>query len=368
MNFERDAGVENSVYIREMTAGTEKCVVLRFPDKSDLNLRMKRVSGSEWDRKNGCWRMPYREDYRRFLKGIFPEYRLVVEVAGAKGGNGGVLGLYEQSLERLRYSPRTVRSYCHYFGEFLKEVSGDPDSVSVEFIRDYVHREVRDRDLAGSTQNQMISAIRFYFEHVVRRPREDYELERPLKPRRLPVVFTEEEVLKILSVISNVKHRCLLGLVYSAGLRLSEVINLKIGDIDSKRKQIFIRSGKGNKDRVVILSERALHLLREYYRVYRPVEWLFEGMNGARYSARSVQKIFERALERSGVMKKATVHTLRHSFATHLLDHGTDLRYIQELLGHSSMKTTEIYIHVTNNQMSQIKSPLDTLEGLDDLF
>lgn len=359
--------MEKSIIIQTLVMGSDKQIALRFPFDSSLVRNLRNISGSSWDSKNGWWTIPYRSDYVKILRAQFPGYRLVEDDGGKDRRVQNYLDEYRGVMQNRRYSVKTVRSYEHYFRDYVAAMKGSVDTVPVQKIREYILQEVKSRDLGGSTQNQMISAIRFYYEHVLRKPREDYDLERPLKPRRLPVVLTEEEILKILSCISNLKHKCLMGLIYSAGLRLSEVINLKIKDIDSRRKQIFIRSGKGGKDRVVILSERGLAYLRAYYRVYRPKDWLFEGMVGGRYSARSVQKVFERALERSGIKKSATVHTLRHSFATHLLDHGTDLRYIQELLGHASMKTTEIYIHVTNNNMSKIRSPLDTLEGFDDI-
>jgi len=157
-------------------------------------------------------------------------------------------------------------------------------------------------------------------------------------------------------------HKCIIYLIYSAGLRLTEVVHLKISDIQSDRKQIFIRSAKGNKDRYVILSDKILKLLKKYYKEYKPTIWLFENQPGNQYSRRSIQKIFKKAVTNAGVKKHATIHTLRHSFATHLLEHGTDLRYIQELLGHKSSRTTEIYTHITHTAKNKIVSPLDILD------
>jgi integrase/recombinase XerD len=162
--------------------------------------------------------------------------------------------------------------------------------------------------------------------------------------------------------IENIKHKSILYLIYSAGLRISEAVNLKIADIDSKRNVIIVQGGKGKKDRTTLLSQKLLIMLREYYVKYRPKDYLFEGDPGKQYSVKSIQNVFNKALKKSGIRKKATVHSLRHSFATHLLEHGTDLRYIQELLGHSSSKTTEIYTHITKKGMDKIKSPLDNLE------
>ncbi|OYD14748.1 recombinase XerC [candidate division WOR-3 bacterium JGI_Cruoil_03_51_56] len=177
--------------------------------------------------------------------------------------------------------------------------------------------------------------------------------------RKLPVVLPEHEVLRILSKIINLKHWAIIMLIYSAGLRVSEIVRLKIRDIDGDRKMLWVRGGKGAKNRYTLLSGIALETLRNYYKAYRPKEWLFGGQRKGHYSRRSVEKIMEHAIKKAGIQKEASVHSLRHSFATHLLENGVDLRYIQELLGHKSSKTTEIYTHVTRKSLLKIKSPLD---------
>jgi integrase/recombinase XerD len=178
----------------------------------------------------------------------------------------------------------------------------------------------------------------------------------------LPSVLSEEEVFRLLKQVDNLKHKTALSIIYSAGLRIGELINLKINDIDSARGQIRILQGKGKKDRVSLLSTNILKMLREYYKEYRPKEWLFEGQFGGQYSQGSIQEVFRQAKKSAGIRKRATVHTLRHSFATHLLERGTDLRYIQELLGHQSSRTTEIYTHVTEKGFKNIISPFDNLD------
>lgn len=218
------------------------------------------------------------------------------------------------------------------------------------------------KKVASSTQNQAINAIKFYYEKVRMGERKVYALERPLKETKLPKVLSEDEVIAILKALGNLKHKTMIWLIYAAGLRRSELVGLKIKDIDSKRMVINIKGAKGKKDRITMLSDRILNLLRKYFAEYRPKVWLFEGAPGQPYSASSLQKVFMAALRKSGVRKEATLHTLRHSFATHLLETGTDLRYIQALLGHNSSKTTEIYTHVTTRGMEKIKSPLDNLD------
>ena len=188
------------------------------------------------------------------------------------------------------------------------------------------------------------------------------QIERPRSEHKLPNVLSEEEVMRIINNVQNIKHKAILLTIYSAGLRISEAVNLKIADIDSSRHLILIKGAKGKKDRNSLLSEKLLVYLRKYFLMYKPKVWLFEGQYGDQYSETSIQHIFRKACNDAKIIKKATVHTLRHSFATHLLEHGTDLRYIQELLGHSSSKTTEIYTHITHKGMEQIKSPLDNLD------
>ena len=204
-------------------------------------------------------------------------------------------------------------------------------------------------------------AIKFYYEKVLGQEKQLYDL-RTRRPEQLPDILSEEEVKRLISSVKNLKHRCILMLIYSAGLRLSESVNVRLDDILVARKQIFIKAGKGKKDRYVILSDKLFEVLTKYREVYKPTYWLFEGMNGGRYSPRSVQQIMRRAVAQSKVNPFATVHTLRHSFATHMLERGTDLRYIQHLLGHGSIKTTEVYLHVRKQAEEGLKSPLDEMD------
>ena len=210
--------------------------------------------------------------------------------------------------------------------------------------------------------NQAISAIRFLCNEVLRQHRIIEAICRPKKENKLPNVLSFQDVTKVLSALTNEKHKTILFLTYSAGLRVGEVIKLQAQDIDSQRMLVHVVQGKGKKDRYTVLSEIALEQLRKYYKLYKPQIWLFPGQNSKEHiTERTVQRIFENACSAARITKKATVHTLRHSFATHLLEGGIDLRYIQELLGHSSSKTTEIYTHVTQKSISNIQSPLDKL-------
>jgi len=220
---------------------------------------------------------------------------------------------------------------------------------------------VNQKKAATSTLNIIINALKFYYGEVLKK-KFIYEVKRPRKDKKLPVVLTRDEVAKILSVIDNIKHRAILMLIYSAGLRVGEVVNLRPEDIDSGRRLIHIKGGKGRKDRYTLLSEHALKVLKEYFREYRPSKWLFEGVKRGRHiSTRTVQAVFRQACDKAGIKKDVTAHSLRHSFATHLLESRVDLRYIQEILGHKSSKTTEIYTHVSKASIANIKNPLDSI-------
>jgi integrase/recombinase XerD len=269
---------------------------------------------------------------------------------------------YLEKLVEKRYSPNTIKTYISYMKAFAEEFKQHSlESVTNAQINDYLLNLIRNKGISASQQNQRISAIKFYYEQVLGRERAYYKLIRPKKEKKLPKVLTVDEVELILKQCKNLKHKCILMTIYSGGLRRSELINLKLTDIDSQRMLIRISHSKGNKDRYTLLSEKLTQLLRIYYQAYKPKYWLFEGQGGGQYSATSIEKIFHRALKNAQIKKHSTPHTLRHSFATHLLEQGISLRYIQELLGHSSIVTTEIYTHVSTRHLSKIQNPLDNL-------
>jgi len=277
-----------------------------------------------------------------------------------KGDIGRFEDLRRELLSR-KYSYKTVKAYVYFNKDFLRYIGKNPDEINDCDIKDYLLYLAVEKQSATSTLNQAINALKFYYGTMLRK-RFVYEVKRPRKDKKLPVVLSKEEVTKILSSVDNIKHKAILMLIYSAGLRVGEVVKLKIEDIDSERMLIHIKGSKGRKDRYTMLSEKVLDILRKYWKEYKPEKWLFEGAKTGRYlSTRTVEKILEHACEKAGIRKDVSVHTLRHSFATHLLEGGTDLRYIQELLGHKDSKTTEIYTHVSTKSIGKIKSPLDSL-------
>jgi len=267
-----------------------------------------------------------------------------------------------EKLIQIRYSQNTIKTYVSYMRSFMQEFSDrNLESITTSEINAYILRLIRTRGISPSQQNQRISAIKFYYEQVLGRKKAYYHLNRPKKEKGLPKILSVEEVELILKHCKNLKHKCILMTLYSGGLGRSELINLKITDIDSKRMLIRITQSKGNKDRHTLLSEKLLKLLRDYYKFYKPAFWLYEGQGGGQYSATSIANIFRKAFRKAKIRKHATPHTLRHSFATHLLEQGINLRYIQEILGYSSISTTEIYTHVSSKQLTKIQNPLDNL-------
>jgi integrase/recombinase XerD len=327
-----------------------------------------------WDSSKTCWTVPYNEQNMKELQKIANaqdlqfSYEVISKTAGTARlpKHANYLRCpkeYTEKLKELRYSSNTLNVYTDLFEEFINYY---PDKAAPEITEEeiiaFLRYLVNDRKISTSYQNQSINAIKFYYERVLGGKRKIYLIERPRKENYLPEVLSEEEVAAILKAITNLKHKALIMTIYSGGLRISELINLKIRDIDSDRMQIRIQQSKGKKDRYTLLSKKTLITLRLYFKEYKPKEWLFEGEGGGQYTDSSIYSIFKRALTTAKITKKVSIHSLRHSFATHLLENGTDLRYIQNLLGHSSSKTTEIYTHITTKGFDQIKNPLDKLD------
>ncbi len=265
---------------------------------------------------------------------------------------------YLLKLELKRYSDNTVRNYVSCFESFINYYyNEDPITLNEIDVRKYLQKLIQ-QGKSNSYLNLTINSIKFFYEIVHEMPNRFYSIERPRKEKQLPKVLSKEEIIKIINNTNNIKHKCIVGLLYSSGLRRGELLNLNVTDIDSKRMVVKINNAKGNKDRISVLSPSILKDLQLYYKEYRPKEYLFEGIKGNKYSATSVLKIISTAAQKVGITKKVTPHMLRHSFATHLLENGTDIRHIQLLLGHSSTKTTEIYTHVANRSFMEIKDLL----------
>jgi len=278
--------------------------------------------------------------------------------------NSKLLNDFQRWMEFKRYSKNTIKTYREMVRLYAaitqpRKLNEQTNEDVVNFIYDYI----LSRDYSSTFQNQMVSALKLFFGEIVKSKIEVEQIERPRRVHKLPNVLSKEEIKAILNITKNIKHRSLLSLIYACGLRRSELINLQPVDIDTQRNFLIIRNGKGRKDRVVPISDKTIGMINEYIKAYKPQVWLFEGRKpGAQYSEQSMASILHRAVEKAGIHKPVTLHWLRHSYATHLLESGTDLRYIQELLGHKSSRTTEIYTHVSHQSLGKIKSPFDDLE------
>jgi site-specific recombinase XerD len=262
----------------------------------------------------------------------------------------------KQEMKLRNFSRRTVESYLYYISDLLKFANKSPDCVNTEDLRNYLE-QMADQGKSASTLNTAYSALKFYFEKILCR-RFFMNIPRAKTSKKLPEVLSRDEVRAVLAAVMNVKHKLLLGLIYSSGLRVSEAVKIRVKDLDFGRMMLFVRGGKGAKDRTTIMSEKVSGILEKFIKNKKADEYVFTSGRGCRLTERSAQKVFKDALKKSGLKKSASCHSLRHSFATHLLEAGTDIRYIQELLGHVKLETTQIYTKVAENVLKNIKSPL----------
>ncbi len=270
---------------------------------------------------------------------------------------------FKQLLEIKRYSPNTVetyigllRSFDLYIGDFLSI-----HRLDAKFLLQNIREIVIDKNYAYTTQKQLLSALKLYM-FEIHKKKVDFDTVRPRSPQRvLPEILSATEVKKLLSLTENKKHKAMLTTIYALGLRSGELIHLKISHMDGDRNMIFIGEGKGKKDRILPFPESLKPFLRDYFKEYRPNTYLFEGQKGGMYTPASLRSVFKQAIKRASIRKNVTLHSLRHAYATHLLESGTDLRRIQTLLGHTDIKTTMIYTHVSNRDILNTQSPLDFL-------
>lgn len=320
-----------------------------------------KFSSVKWSKTNKSWYLPDLNTVRKQLK-ISKLTIIEKNINKINQVNQKAFCSYVEKLEMKAYSNNTIRTYTSEFLHLLQLIGNkNVNELNSKKLKDYFLYCVNELEMKERKINGKINAIKFYFEKVLHQPKMFFDIPRPKKPLTLPKMLSKTDIKKLFNVVTNQKHLLALQLSYGMGLRVSEVVALKITNIDSKRMQVHIQNAKGKKDRYVNLPHTILDLLREYYKTYLPKYWLFEGQYGGHYSARSIQAVFKRAMKKAGINKKVGVHGLRHSYATHLLESGADLRFIQELLGHNSITTTQLYTHVSNSSIKNIRSPLDTL-------
>lgn len=371
-----------SVKVSNLFHREKDCLALQFKYNWNIKERVKKISGATFSSSHKLW---YIEKRPTLLNEIFETLKDVAQVdiselahptqeniKAAKTPlvvreplnpmHEEVLRMMEQKLKLRAYSENTIRTYLHSFKDFLYFYNDtNPTDLLETEIRNYLLFLVEKKKVSRSYQNQAINAIKFFYEKVLGQERKVYHLERPMRERKLPEVLSQLEVMQIFEALGNLKHRVMLMLVYAAGLRRSELINLRIGDVDLNRNIVFIRGAKGSIDRQSVMAQSMAPMLQQYLKEYNPKFWLFEGMNGERYSTTSLRLVLKAGAKKAGIKKKVRLHMLRHSFATHLLEAGTSTRYIQVLLGHQSPKTTEIYAQVSRFALDKIQSPLDQI-------
>jgi len=333
-------------------------------------LAFKQLDGSFYHYAQRLWSIPNTEMHKKKVTALFgkslqilePETKPEMPQLSLSEGSRLELERHYQKMKLKGFSDSTIRTYQSNLTQFFSYFEdSELGAITKEQIETYVFQLIEKFKISDQKQNIMISAIKSYYEHTLGKPREYYNITRPKRSRDLPNVLSQEEVLAIINQPKNIKHKAILYTIYSAGLRIGEVLRLRVSDIRSDEGYIFVKDSKGKKDRHTVLSPIMLNLLRAYFREHKPSYWLFEGQDGGQYSAKSIQEIFRRAVKATGSNPWSTPHTLRHSFATHLMQRGVNIRYIQMALGHSSIKTTEIYTHILGINSKTLKSPLDVL-------
>jgi integrase/recombinase XerD len=365
----------------------KEVLLLKFPYNNQLTELVRQLPGIAWTQTHKAWYTGYSMEVLHEVKRIFADVileggsevkinaRILKEkLATPKKVSEIILNnvLSEEVIKELekfkswmrsrRYSDNTIKTYIETLRTFLKFYSNKPlEKITNEDIIYFNNEYILKDKLSASYQSQMVNAIKLFFREIQNSLMEIELVHRPKKYNPLPKVLSLEEVAGIINSLENLKHKCMLSLIYSAGLRRSELLNMRIEDIDSNRMQLIIKQSKGGKDRITPLSETVLQLLRQYYKIYKPKEYVFEGRDELRYNERSLANVLKKGCLLAGIKKPVNLHMLRHSYATHLLESGTDLRYIQTLLGHKSSKTTEIYTHVSQKSINKIVSPLDKL-------
>lgn len=344
------------------THQNKEVIWIKFDKDWILIKKVKSLPNVKWSNTQKSWYVPDQKYFRELLgldnkfpvgKAVFSKIHPINQEA--------LLRLHEE-LKLKAYSFNTTKVYLQEFSHLLYIIKDYPvENLTPERLRAYFLYLIQNQSISETHLNSRINAVKFYFEKVLKRSRFFIDIPRPKKKWQLPKLLSWEDVKKMLDKTENPKHKLILKLCYGMGLRVSEIVNLKIQHIDTQRMQVLIEQGKGKKDRYVNLPESVLDELNLYHQMYQPKNYLFEGKQGGQYSIRSVQAIFKQAMNRAQIHKTVGIHSLRHSYATHLLEYGTDIRYIQELLGHNSIKTTMAYTHVSTYQKAKIKSPLDTM-------
>ncbi len=354
--------VVDLVALKTITKNQEGKIEIAFDYATEVVEKIKTIPGRVWVPGKRVWCLPDNETASTVLLGLFgKQYQDIIQNAVDSKPIDDIVNSIKKEMRIRGFSNKTIKNYSLHFKRYA-QYNLEYNTFDKNKIKQYLLYLRDNSKCSFSYLSQTISALKFYYCKMLGEENEKFDIMHPKKEYKLPNVLSKDEIKTIFSKVDNVKHLAILTIIYSAGLRVSEAASLKVEDIDSKRKIIKIRQSKGRKDRITLLSDFALDILRTYFKKYKPEVWLFPGQKEEWHiSERSIQKVFNNACKKACLHKKPTTHWLRHSFATHLLEAGVDLRYIQELLGHSSSKTTEIYTHVSTKNITNIANPLDEI-------
>ena len=399
-----------TITLKPLQHRNQECIGIYFENDFKINDAIRKNANAKWSQTNKCWWIPLsKEHYNKLffalkgkaeieqsalysylkekkkkdistdqiyqnktgqiqpvIKTVFLQHISVYKDLPIHSINVHVLPAMRQQLKLKAYSSSTIKTYINEMAQLLQTIKNIPaDELSPEHLKRYLVYCFEKLQLKENTLHSRINALKFYYEQVLKREKFFWDIPRPKKPFQLPKVLSKEEIAILLRAIENVKHKTMIMLGYGCGLRVSEITGLRITDLDENRRLLMIRRGKGKKDRVISLSPAMLVMLREYKVKYKPENFLFEGQQaGTAYSVRSLESIIHSAKQKAGIKKEGSMHMLRHSFATHLLDKGTDVVFIQKLLGHNDIKTTLRYLHVTNKDILNILSPIEDIKDL----
>ena len=358
-----------TIYLEQKTHKKESQLLLKFSFDDTLKGLVKSVEGTHWSQTLNAWYLKNSEENLALILELFKDVTKVDTSRVSKKthfkrnlteSQRQLLNTFYLFLKGKRYSPSTIQTYTFFIADFINFHTKTPlEELTNRAVELFIETVFIERKYSVSSQRQFISALKVFTSFYPQTKIHNLSLERPKKSRILPTVLSQEEVLKIIQCTQNIKHRAILTLLYSCGLRIGELINLKLADFHVERKQLIVKKGKGRKDRYVSLADSFLPLLSNYYHSYKPTIYFVEGQNGGKYSAESIRSFLRKSCKKAGIRKLVTPHTLRHSYATHLLENGVDLRYIQTLLGHSKPETTMIYTHVQRKDLMEIQNPLD---------
>ena len=368
MLFKRMKNLPN-IFIEQKVHRKTPQLLVKFKYDDTLITSMRKIEGAQWSRSLKSW---YLKDSKENLDLILKAFGDITKIDTSKlskkkafkrnltEDQKKLMNDFYLFLKGKRYSPSTVQTYIFFVADFVNFHTKTPlEELTNRSVELFIEKVFIERKYSVSSQRQFISALKIFIIFYPHTKINDLILERPKKSRKLPSVLSQEEVLAIIQNTQNLKHRAILALIYSCGLRISELINLKLEDFHIERKQLIVKNGKGRKDRYVSLADSFTPLLLNYYNSYKPKSYFVEGQKGGKYSAESVRQFLRKSCFKAKIKKPVTPHTLRHSYATHLLENDVDIRYIQSLLGHAKPETTMIYTHVKRKDLMEIQNPLD---------